>query len=689
MESVTGEVPLEGISRNAWVLDRIEAIRQIWGFTDQGRLWMESYDFRQMLGQPAWYGSYGAGGWAGAGEANPRIVMHELSHSSWSAFPVEGRPDLSQDVPDKLHPILAQLHADIDRFLRQPPDSFEPLRDRFRNMPNLARGSYPDLHHFGEAELINMTGGNLWLLPPILRKYFSAYLANEGVATDQVPDWASAIGWFRSLAADDRRIAEEVFGLQHIPAELYEGLPAPGAATLDRHIVKIFELEEKQRLLDLAEQFDLVKASQFSLVDAAGVDRGFSFWRSYLGDKKRLHQRHPEVLGDHSQAHARQLGDALDFYLSIEGSGPESQAEAVRARSGEPIIHEFAVLLKPRAIGELYSGGVGTEGLEKIISTRAAKLAEMARRVSEIISAGQKSPSSGVALLEIWLAELSDDDIRADLSLGMELLRETDPNVTQNIFPLLSDNTLRRLLTVKPDIARAHEISPERLLAAIGIVPSASAEQIASGAKLLADNTSGNFAIDRPYNRAVYDAIEVLGETEPAKAIAALRQSGMRLLPWIQRGSRGAVAMMRSQPGLTADLFASVPGPRETPEALLHALIGYEPELAAALLMEMEQAGVDNIGQHTLMTIAFDSYWTGLGGGPGVDPANDARFLVELGRLRSAEWLKQTLSLGVRQVRAEIAAGETDPQFIDQLTRTLSQALVPSHNTLADQLLPL
>ncbi len=651
---------------------------------------MGGYDFRQMIGRPAWYGSHGAGGWAGAGEANPRIVLHELSHSWWGAFPVEGRPDLTWErVDGAISSALSQFHADVERFLRQPPDSFEPLRDRFRNLTNLSRGEYSDLKHFSEAEIVNMTGGNLSLIPPILRKYFSPFLASEGVAADQVVDWPSAIGWFRALPEEDGRIAKEVFGLQHFPQHLYQDVPALAEAALDAHIVSAYQTEERQRLMDFAEQFGLVKGSSSAVYDAADVNRGFSFWRGYLSDKKQLHKLYPDVLGNHRSAAARKLGAAFDFYIGLDDAAPESQAAAVVERLDELVIREFAALLKPRAIVELFSVGAGSDVIDKAISERAEKLAEIARRVDEIAAAARAGEAEGAARLEDYLDSLSDDTLRSDLNITVDLIREMDRDVASRIFPLLSDAALRRLLAVKPDQARAPEIGEARLLAAVGVTVDASAKSITSGARLLTENSSGNFTIDRSYDEAVFDVIETLAASDPAAAIAALGESGMRLRPWIHRRTQGALEMIRREMNLAAGLLAAASGPRETPEGLLHDLIDHDPEIAAALLVEMENQGVENIAQRTLMTLAFDAYWTDWGGVVGVDPALDGRFLVELTRLRGADWVENRFRQGVRQVRIDIEANESDPQFIAQLRRTLTEALGSSHPSMASDLLSL
>ena len=49
----------------------------------------------------------------------------------------------------------------------QPPDRYEPLRERFRNFPNLNQGRLPDLIHAGEADIPRLTAGDLGLVPPI------------------------------------------------------------------------------------------------------------------------------------------------------------------------------------------------------------------------------------------------------------------------------------------------------------------------------------------------------------------------------------------------------------------------------------------------------------------------------------------------------------------------------------------
>ena len=634
-----------------------------------------------MYGQPAWFGSYSFEGWAGAGEAVPRLIMHEVSHSYWGLFPVEGRPDLSWvRGPDGVAPALAQYRKDLETFMRQPPDRYEPLRDRFRNMPNLSEGDYPDLWHHGEADMVFFTGGNLDLVPPILRKYYSSFLTERGAAGESVVDWASALVWWRGLSDGQKRTAGEVFGLQHFPLDKYT-LPST-SSQVPGSIEALLAGEERQRLRDFADQFDVIKSREFALVDAAGVNRGFSFWRNYLSEMKELHRKHPDVLDGNSSERARSLGGALNYYISIERLSPATQAETYRARSSDPVIRELAVLLKERAVLELFVTGAKQDsgGVEAVIGHYAAKLAVTAARADAVLAAGSGSVGRGAAELEKYLGSLSDDEMRSDTNVIFDLLRETDAALTTRIMPGMSDAALLRLLKLQPAGARSNEIGPARLLAAAGVVPGASLTAITAGAKTLAENSSGNFAIDRAYELAVFDMVERIGEKDPAAAVGVAAESGMRLQPWLDRGSTEMLSIFRREPAAAGRLVLSQESTRSSAQRVVHALAALDPDLAASLLSEMASR-IDSaaVGGHAaargaLIEMAYDAYWTSLGAKIGPDPSLDARFIAALAKLRGKEWLQAGFTEAVASVRASSAAGETEPEFESEFRRTLTEA---------------
>ena len=312
----------ESTPRAPWVQDRVRALEGIYPFTPAGREWLESYDLRQMVGQPGWFGSYGHDAWAGVGQAIPVKVLHELSHSYYGAFSVTGRPDLSWDAPssNEPSPALRQYREDLKTFMVQPPDRYEPLRDRFRNLPNLSRLEDPDLFHFGEADLVYMVGGNLDLVPPLTRRYFDQFLQSGEFQT-----WEEAIGWYLGLSKDDIRLAEGYFGLAHFPLVGYKGLRSKERTRVASEVRSILEDEERQRLKDFAHQYELIKEKEFGDLDEASFEGTFKFWRGLLQEMLELHRKHPETLAREAGPQGTQLAAAFDTFLEAERLPQEEQ----------------------------------------------------------------------------------------------------------------------------------------------------------------------------------------------------------------------------------------------------------------------------------------------------------------------------------------------------------------------------
>lgn len=255
--------------------------------TAQGEALLRSLDLRQMVGEPGFFGSYGFGKWAGVGEAKPIGIMHELGHSYWGGLPVLGRPDLSWEPTEgeELAPALANYHRDILAFMAQPPDDYELLRQRFRNLPGLSSRNTEPLFHSLEADIPYTTGGDLFLVPPILRKYWALFLQGGPFET-----WERAAGWYQSLPAGDRVTAGQFLGFEHFDLRQYPDLPSlPLGQDLLSVASDVLDREERQRLTDLVEQFD-------GLLGDAQLEENFQFWRGYLRDKVALHRSHSDHL---------------------------------------------------------------------------------------------------------------------------------------------------------------------------------------------------------------------------------------------------------------------------------------------------------------------------------------------------------------------------------------------------------
>jgi hypothetical protein len=673
--------PDQPVTQTPWVMSRLAAVKQVYGFTSTGESWIDGYDFRQMQDQPAWFGSNGYSSWAGAGEAVPRSILHELGHSYWGAFAVDGRPELSWQSDSGTSDALQAYRNDLRTFVTQPPDRFEPLRDRFRNLPNLDVGEYPDLFHFGEADLLYMTGGNLALVPPILRKYVSGYLELSGVGPSDgvvLESWDVAIAWFNGLSPENRRVAGELFGLQHFPAELYRNLPQADVAGLDKRIRTVYETEEKQRLIDFADQFDGVMSREFSLVDAAGADRGFDFWRSYLSDKLELHARYPDVLRDVGSKRAKQLADALDFYHSIDGFSGQTQVQWFNQHQNEPLVPELAVLLAPRAIVQLFAEHPSTDegGIAAVLGGRAERLASLLDAVGKIEAA--PSTASAAHELESFITRLPEDQLRSDVYLLFDLLRSaSDGGLASRVLPALNDNALRLLLRVALAAARSREIGPDRLLEAVGITDLSSIGMVRAGSQQLAVNSSGNFAIDAPYDAAVYAHLDRFVEYAPADVLSTVANSGMRFLPWIERDGGAAQRVLGANPRASAATLLRLAGSNETPWRVVHLLPKTDPELAAEITVEMrrmDQTGSSEISR-MLREFAYDSYWSDRRSGPNVHPSRFASFVVALvdviGEQEVADALREVNAL----VFADIASGEIEREVESEFRATIAEAI--------------
>lgn len=667
-----------------WAKARLEAVKALWNPSQAGREWMDAYDFRQMVAQPAWFGSTGFSGYAGAGQAIPRITMHELSHSSWGAFPVAGRPDLTgEQLPDGTLKVVAAYREDLATFLRQPPDRFEPLRDRFRNMPNLTVGDYPDLHHFGEADMVSMSGADLSLVPPILRKYLDAFYGDGAIGGHDFADWEAALRWWNGLTVADRQTAGEVFGLQHFPLEAYQSLRSADKSALPGGLEQVLAGEERQRLIDFAEQLDEVKQLEGAATDAAGVNRGFDFWRGYLNEIRDLHRKHPDTLRNHSDARARQIGGAFDFYLEVESLSPEQQADRYLQRQNQPYISDFPFLLKARALLRLFAGeGTGAEAGEElggIVAGYAKQLAGFARVADEVVAAAQRSPTEGGARLEQFFDSLPDDDMRSTLGTVLDLMRENDRDATGNAMRNLSVAAITRLLELRPEIARSGEIAPGQLLATVNVVEGATRDQLIAGVSKLVQHSSGNFAIDRPYDEAVYALLDSEASKDAALVRDVFKGSGLRLLPWIEGHPTQAATVFAGDPRAAARLILDVADLRNPAPMLFHALVAANPDVAAKVVAEADAMDAA-IAARTFNQFVYDVYWSDLRAGPKVELSADATFLSRIVALKGANWTLTRIAAGVSIYRAAIERGELEAEYPNRhavlLRRLLS--LLPS-----------
>ena len=672
-------VSVGGSPQTPWVRDRIQAIEGLYRLTEAGQAWLEGYDLRQMEGQPGWFGSLGYQHWAGVGQAIPDRVLHELSHSYYGAFTITGRPELSWETPEggEASPALLQYRADLATFMSQPPDAYEALRDRFRNLPNLSKGQYPDLYHFGEADLIYAVGGNLNLIPPILTKYFDQFLLSGELQT-----WDEALRWYLGLSDDDTRVADGQIGVAHFPRTGYEALEPLSTAGVPQQFQGILEGEEQQRLNDFAQQYDLIKREQFSLTDAASVDGDFKFWRRLLREMLELHRKHPQVLPQ-AGGQGESIAGVLDTLLEAERLSPQEQARLLRPRLQEPLVSDFLVLLHSRALVDLLAREpqeASEVPVQDVIGKFTEKLRRFIEAVDSVATTGWNDPDRGAREFEELLGGLGDDEQKRNLDLIFDLLWEIDPELAGELVNGVSDAAILQILNNNPGATMNGHVRPRRLLAALNITIDDSQGQLTDGMKSLLGNTSGNAQIDAPFTELAYEVVAQRAAQAPREAMAVLQEAQVRLSAqpftgFIASQPQAASAILSADLDGAAELIADRQGHGETPQRVVHTLIFHDPILAAKLVATLGAMGEEEIVTETLIIFASDARRLEANRSLGLSLENDRRFLQHLIDAQGAAWVQQHMESALRTYDRRIRDGTMDPAFLAAYAETLRQII--------------
>jgi hypothetical protein len=656
--------------QSPWIQDRIAALQAVYSFTPQGQLFLEEHDLRQMKGQPGWFGSFGYGEWTGVGEARPGPIAHELGHAYWGAFEVSGRPDLSwtQPGPGNSSSAMSQFHQDLTTFMAQPPDPYEPLRERLRNLPRVMLGETSVLIHFGEADLVHATGGNALLLPPLLRKYFDQFLPQGNFDS-----WYSALEWYQGLSSEDARVTGAYFGLNHLDLGLYRDLDPQEKTALPQGIREILEQEEEQRLVDFARQFDIVTGVEKINGDLISLD--LFFLRGYLRDKLALHKRYPDTLADLGEepAIATALAQVMDTFASLDGKTLEERADILGQRLTDPFFSNFWPLVDNDLLMELHSRGIAPQDMEPMKRTSDAeieRLNRIAAQAGSILGLAQENiPAEAAGLAEAVREALENDT--GEIGLVIELLSAADRETTKAMGRNLDHNLVRKLLEEASGTVR-QLLGPEDLLPMLGIAAEVTVEEMVRGIQELIQGTSGNFRIDQPYFSRVYELVAQRGMSHPQEALSILLQSGLFPEELIREHPREAVAILASDLDRAASLIAGVGGYGRTPQGLVHSIIYVDPSLAAELVSRLDSQDPSAV-QKALVYFAYDSYRKARLPSLKVSPKQDGLFLLALADLRGDQWVIERMGEAIATYDGYAKATTVPPDFLEEYRNTLSE----------------
>jgi len=635
--------------------------------TEAGEALLRSLDLRQMEGEPGFFGSFGFGKWAGVGEANPIGVIHELGHSYWGGFPVAGRPDLSWVIPDGggLSSAMESYHRDILTFMAQPPDDYELLRQRLRNLPDISNENPEPVLHNLEADVAYNTAGSLNLVPPILRKYWSSFLP-----AGRFDDWYGAAGWFQSLSQDEITATGKWLGFEHLDLRQYPSLEpstSPGEMLLAAQ--RVLETEEKQRLWDLTYQFDLLTGDPQNEED-------FEFWRRYLRDKVTLHRAHPAYLAVLSHSRARQLASAMDFLSDLSTDPPAEQAKRLADRlAEEPFLVNLLPAVDNLVLVELFSRGAALPEGKTLQATASfvARLKVFGAKVDSVLAAGRSDPAAGATELANFIDQTGLNQ-KEDLKLFFDLFRDRDRETAQAVTNALSGETVRGLMRPVPFQLRTI-LSPQQLLPKLDLGSTVGdAAALRDGINLLFEEPSGNVRVDEPFLEALFRSIAQRAGNDPSGTARLLLDSRFPLDGMILAQPGAAAAIFNSDTETALALVRDSDLLLAPPWRIIYRLIKADPGLAAELLAEFHRRGETSLVSESLAYLAYDKDRLERSPQLPISLEGDGHFLSALFRAEGAEWLEARLGESVELFRQRVKAGEVNADFLDRYRETLEFA---------------
>ena len=648
-----------------WVRERLNAVVSLYNITTDGNEALQGLDVRHMRDQPGWFGSFGYKSWAGVGEAKPIGVIHELSHSYWGLFPVSGFPQLDWDPGEgmELSSAMQRYHHDVLEFMKQPPDHYELLRTRLRNLPELSASDTSALFHTIEADAIYTTAGDLDLMPPILRKYWDQLLRPGPFRS-----WYGAFAWYQGLPANQKKMADEYIGFEHFDLGGYRSLEAASQAHLGEGVEKILLQEKRQRLVDFVELFDLLLGTPEHKED-------FKFWRGYLRDKLKLHKQQPRLLNSLNFPRSKEIAEALDFLEDIEGKRADEQADlTIRELRNQPFLVHFLPVLDDHTLLKLFSSeaplpkGATLKGTAAFVES----VAKFTPHIEKILNSGRQDISTGSDELTSYLKGV-DFRQKEELELFFKIFHGADSRTAKGVVAALDDSMLRRLLVPVPVNLRIL-LKPPRFLEFLNITLDSSLKQLTQGIEGMVRYPSGNFRIDEPFLEEMYEVIATRGKRAPPETLESIAGSPFPMERFISLYPVEAADLLASDLNITSTLVKNSDPVVFPPARFVYRLIYAEPELAARVVEQLDRLGEEDMVLEALAHFAYDADRLQAVPGLPISLKRDGRFLRKLLEDAGAQWLESRIAEAVRLYRGRVEENEAPTDFLVAYERTLRRA---------------
>ena len=652
-------------TEEAWVKDRREAVVSLYDITEEGARALGALDFRWMQDQPGFFGSFGYKSWTGVGEAKPKGVIHELGHAYWGLFPITGLPQLGWDTSggNDVSPAMQRYHQDVLEFLSQPMDPWEPLRGRLRTLPEVSGENTEPIFHHIEADAVHTIAGDLHLLPPILRKYWDRLLR-----PGPFNSWEEALAWYMRLPEEEKKLADRYLGFEHLDLGSYDSLKSGDRQRVPEQTGDILVREERRRLQDFADLFDL-------LLGSPEHQENFNFWRAYMRDKRDLHERYPGLVSSLDAPRAPQIAAAMDTLLELKEKDRDEQAGLLITRLREqPFLVNFLPVLEDRVLLELFSSGselpqgATLKGTAEFVES----LEKFTPHINRIIDMGTEDAGEGAKQLTAYLNGV-DFEEKDDLKLFFDILRDSDESTGKEVVAALDDSMLRRLLEPVPAKLRSL-LDPPRLLEFLNITLDSTHPELVQGMQDMITFPSGNFRIDEPFIDEMYSVIAIRSRMEAAQTLSAIAGSAFPVERFLSLHPAAAVDLLSTDLDITTAMVKSSDPVILPPAKFVYRLIYADPEFAARVVQRLDRQGEDRLVLESLAHFAYDADRLRAVPGLPISLERDGRFLKGLLEDNGPEWLEQRMEEVVEVFQQRIVEKLAPGDFLAAYKRTLEAA---------------
>ena len=426
--------------------------------------------------------------------------------------------------------------------------------------------------------------------------------------------------------------------------------------------------EEKQRLFDLTDQFDL-------LLGDPQTEENFQFWRNYLRDKVELHRIHSDYLTSLDSPRATDLASALEFLSRLSGLTHEEQARRLADElPGRPFLVNFLPTLDNRTLLELFASGTPLPQGATLQATASFvdRLERFGGVVEEVLASGRVDPVQGAAQLLRFLEEINYAP-KDDLRLFFELLRDEDPTTASQVILRLDKRTVRRLMEPVP-VQLRFSLTPDELLEKLDITAMADLSALKRGISILVEEPSGNFIIDEPFLDRMYEVISARRRAETQDMLRVLQETPFPLEGLIQKQPEAVIALLNSDLDATLRLVQESDPLLSPPVRIIYRLINVDPVLAARLTQALDELAEAELVLESLAYMAYDLSRSERVPGLPISLEQDGKFLRTLLTIFGEPGLTRRLSKTFAVYSDRAASGQVPADFLVQYSATLEAA---------------